>query len=601
MCDVGEEELLGANGARHGLAGSDHLPPPIKDETPQMVCAAMAALADTHDGPCAGAQLDEEARAATGHGDEINMQASESESEYSSEDEYRPSEDESESDSDGDVAVTPKRKVTRRKKTATGCPACAGQHRAHTCGRARHLAACLQRMPIAQADIDNVQNAELAAADEGLELVRADNSSGYKGVVFRRELRSKPYEARKKSGQRHVSFGFFATAQEAALVYARNEAALAERAKQSVQPVQLEPPLAIVEAERDGRGADATSVDANGGDASSQHQPQPYSTNRPHSGSPVASSAHQSANTLSLSSGRVTPSPELSNSIDVASCGLPDGWHVEYRSRKNGQGYKVYRSVDGQMALSRKRVFIKAGVEKPHALPNGWRVEFRQLSTTGRRIPTFHGPNGEKERSAKRARAVAAANGTQTATPLANPAYLLACAGTYRLMPPKTVTLAAPSDAAVTAATACSKEASPTSLTARTNGVTTVAQVETAVHVVAQPSDPKPPALTTCESIVPAPLTRIERMKRLEQCLYGAPREGVLLKRMQDIATFMDLDVEIGPLVSTLTTLDALEAEAQTFDPVRARQFGLKPQSCIEGAPILKRKRSEDLNLDVDK
>jgi len=59
------------------------------------------------------------------------------------------------------------------------------------------------------------------ASEEGLTLELADTSGGYKGVYYRSDVKSKPYEAQIKQGGKMKSLGTFATAEEAALVYAR--------------------------------------------------------------------------------------------------------------------------------------------------------------------------------------------------------------------------------------------------------------------------------------------------------------------------------------------------------------------------------------------
>ena len=91
------------------------------------------------------------------------------------------------------------------------------------------------------------------AEAEGLTLLKADNSSGYKGVSFS-SGRSKPYQAHVRRGGRTVSLGFFATAEEAALITARTpEAKAAVAAAAAPQPP---PPMtaeqALLQAEAEG-------------------------------------------------------------------------------------------------------------------------------------------------------------------------------------------------------------------------------------------------------------------------------------------------------------------------------------------------------------
>ena len=59
------------------------------------------------------------------------------------------------------------------------------------------------------------------ANDEGLKPERANNASGYKGVQYHKDLKSKPFEAQISQGGEKQSLGYFATAEEAALAYAR--------------------------------------------------------------------------------------------------------------------------------------------------------------------------------------------------------------------------------------------------------------------------------------------------------------------------------------------------------------------------------------------
>jgi len=65
---------------------------------------------------------------------------------------------------------------------------------------------------------------------EGLTLLRAENSrysnsTGYKGVSFTNSMKTRPYQAKVKRGGKQVALGYFATAEEAALVFARDSAA----------------------------------------------------------------------------------------------------------------------------------------------------------------------------------------------------------------------------------------------------------------------------------------------------------------------------------------------------------------------------------------
>jgi len=63
------------------------------------------------------------------------------------------------------------------------------------------------------------------AAREGLTLTASSNSTGYKGVCYRpKERGSKKYKLKVKVGRKDVHLGYFATAEQAALFYARWEA-----------------------------------------------------------------------------------------------------------------------------------------------------------------------------------------------------------------------------------------------------------------------------------------------------------------------------------------------------------------------------------------
>ena len=65
------------------------------------------------------------------------------------------------------------------------------------------------------------------AEAEGLTLLEADNTAGFKGVAFNSSRKAKPYKTRVPRGGKSVSLGHFATAEEAALCYARTPEARA--------------------------------------------------------------------------------------------------------------------------------------------------------------------------------------------------------------------------------------------------------------------------------------------------------------------------------------------------------------------------------------
>tara|TARA_B110001452_G_scaffold30500_1_gene23916 strand:+ start:256 stop:1530 length:1275 start_codon:yes stop_codon:yes gene_type:complete len=78
------------------------------------------------------------------------------------------------------------------------------------------------------------------AEAEGLTLLKSESSNtGYKGVSFGRKAKAKPYHAQVQRGGKPVTLGYFATAEEAALAYARTpeaQAAVAAAAAPSAPP-----------------------------------------------------------------------------------------------------------------------------------------------------------------------------------------------------------------------------------------------------------------------------------------------------------------------------------------------------------------------------
>ena len=86
------------------------------------------------------------------------------------------------------------------------------------------------------------------AETEGLTLLKANNVSGYKGVYFNSSVnRAKPYRVKVTRGGIKVQLGYFATAEEAALCYARASAAKAAAAA-AAPPAP--PPMTAKEAVR---------------------------------------------------------------------------------------------------------------------------------------------------------------------------------------------------------------------------------------------------------------------------------------------------------------------------------------------------------------
>ena len=98
---------------------------------------------------------------------------------------------------------------------------------------AEEAALCYARSPEAQAAVAvaaaapapppmTAEEALRQAEAEGLTLLRAEsNSSGYKGVSWHKRPEAKPYKAEVRRGGKLVLLGAFATAEEAALCYAR--------------------------------------------------------------------------------------------------------------------------------------------------------------------------------------------------------------------------------------------------------------------------------------------------------------------------------------------------------------------------------------------
>jgi len=91
------------------------------------------------------------------------------------------------------------------------------------------------------------------AEAEGLTLLKSEgNSAGYKGVRFDRKMKTRPYQAHVWRGGKDVSLGFFETAEEAALCYARipeARAAVAAAAPPAPPPMTAEAALRQAEVE----------------------------------------------------------------------------------------------------------------------------------------------------------------------------------------------------------------------------------------------------------------------------------------------------------------------------------------------------------------
>ena len=101
--------------------------------------------------------------------------------------------------------------------------------------------ACVARSPEGQAATQSEQRtaapppltseeARQQAQAERLKLLRANNKTGYYGIVSR-PGQPKPYEAKVRRGDKNTSLGSFATAEEAALCVARTSEGQAEARK----------------------------------------------------------------------------------------------------------------------------------------------------------------------------------------------------------------------------------------------------------------------------------------------------------------------------------------------------------------------------------
>jgi len=124
---------------------------------------------------------------------------------------------------------------------------------------AEEAALCYARSPEAQAVAAAAQAAAAApppmkaeeavrqAEAEGLTLLRSESgSTGYKGVSFYGSCKSKPYHAKGRRGGKTVHLGVFATAEEAALCYARSPEGRAAAAAPPEPPPP--PPMTAEEA-----------------------------------------------------------------------------------------------------------------------------------------------------------------------------------------------------------------------------------------------------------------------------------------------------------------------------------------------------------------
>jgi len=109
---------------------------------------------------------------------------------------------------------------------------------------AEEAALCYARTPEGQAAAAappespplTAEEALRQAETEGLTLLRSDNNSGYKGVGLYSGRKRKPYKAEVHRGGKEVFLGYFTTAEEAALSYARTPEAQTVATQSPVAP-----------------------------------------------------------------------------------------------------------------------------------------------------------------------------------------------------------------------------------------------------------------------------------------------------------------------------------------------------------------------------
>ena len=125
-------------------------------------------------------------------------------------------------------------------------------------------ALCYARSPEAQAAAAappepppmTAEEALRQAETEGLTLLKSEsNASGYRGVAFNSSCKSKPYKVKGRRGGKTVHLGSYATAEEAALCYARTpeaQGAVAAAAAAPPKPPPLTAEEAVQQAEAEG-------------------------------------------------------------------------------------------------------------------------------------------------------------------------------------------------------------------------------------------------------------------------------------------------------------------------------------------------------------
>ena len=101
-----------------------------------------------------------------------------------------------------------------------------------------------------RANPDKAEAARRQAKAEGLTLQRSDNAAGYRGVysVYRCRKTS-PFKARVRRGGKQVNLGYYDTAEEAALAYARTPEAQEELLNAKPAPLKAEEALTQASAE----------------------------------------------------------------------------------------------------------------------------------------------------------------------------------------------------------------------------------------------------------------------------------------------------------------------------------------------------------------
>ena len=102
-----------------------------------------------------------------------------------------------------------------------------------------------------RANPDKAEAVRRQAKAEGLTLQRSDNAAGYRGVysVYRCRMKTSPFKARVRRGGKQVSLGYYDTAEEAALAYARTPEAQEELLNAKPAPLKAEEALTQASAE----------------------------------------------------------------------------------------------------------------------------------------------------------------------------------------------------------------------------------------------------------------------------------------------------------------------------------------------------------------